>query len=380
MGRPLRDTAHRATRYLEASRPAASRPRPRRSRVSTSWAARCRRPERSGRRPGAARRDRLAGHRRQRRRPLLRLRDRRLAAGGAGRELARRRLGSERGPGRRAPRSARRSRRSRRLAPGRARAPGDRGRGLRHRRHHGELHRARRRAPRGAAAPGWDVERRRAVRRAADHRRRRRRGARQRAQGARPARARAATRVVRVPVDGQGRHARRRAAAARRADDRLHPGRQREHRRLRSRRAEICRARARGRRVGARRRRVRAVGRGGAAARAPRRRASTHADSWATDAHKWLNVPYDSGLAFVRDADALRAAMAVDAPRTCRAASRARNPSDYTPELSRRARGVEVWAALRSLGRAGLADLIERTCRHAPALRRRARARPATRS
>jgi glutamate/tyrosine decarboxylase-like PLP-dependent enzyme len=88
------------------------------------------------------------------------------------------------------------------------------------------------------------------------------------------------------------------------------------------------------------------------------------ADSWATDAHKWLNVPYDSGLAFVRDADALRAAMAITAeylPTT----SPYRNPSDYTPELSRRARGVEVWAALRSLGRAGLADLIERTCRHA---------------
>jgi len=88
------------------------------------------------------------------------------------------------------------------------------------------------------------------------------------------------------------------------------------------------------------------------------------ADSWATDAHKWLNVPYDSGLAFVRDADALRAAMAVTAEYLPTASPR-RNPSDYTPELSRRARGVEVWAALRSLGRTGLADLIERTCRHA---------------
>ncbi len=88
------------------------------------------------------------------------------------------------------------------------------------------------------------------------------------------------------------------------------------------------------------------------------------ADSWATDAHKWLNVPYDSGLAFVRDADALRAAMAVTAEYLPTASSQ-RNPSDYTPELSRRARGVEVWAALRSLGRTGLADLIERTCRHA---------------
>ena len=88
------------------------------------------------------------------------------------------------------------------------------------------------------------------------------------------------------------------------------------------------------------------------------------ADSWATDAHKWLNVPYDSGLAFARDADALRAAMAITAeylPTT----SEWRNPSDYTPELSRRARGVPIWAALRALGRSGVADLIERTCRHA---------------
>jgi glutamate/tyrosine decarboxylase-like PLP-dependent enzyme len=88
------------------------------------------------------------------------------------------------------------------------------------------------------------------------------------------------------------------------------------------------------------------------------------ADSWATDAHKWLNVPYDCDLAFVRDADALRAAMAVTAEYLPTAGPR-RNPSDYTPELSRQARGVVVWAALRSLGRAGLADLIERTCRHA---------------
>ena len=87
------------------------------------------------------------------------------------------------------------------------------------------------------------------------------------------------------------------------------------------------------------------------------------ADSWATDAHKWLNVPYDSGLAFVRDAAALRGAMTVTAPYLPRGA--AREPADYTPEASRRARAVEVWAALRSLGRAGVADLIERTCRHA---------------
>ena len=90
------------------------------------------------------------------------------------------------------------------------------------------------------------------------------------------------------------------------------------------------------------------------------------ADSWATDAHKWLNVPYDCGLAFVRDGQSLREGM------TLRAAylpqGEQREPSQYTPELSRRARGVEIWAALRHLGRAGLADLIERNCRQATRL------------
>jgi glutamate/tyrosine decarboxylase-like PLP-dependent enzyme len=88
------------------------------------------------------------------------------------------------------------------------------------------------------------------------------------------------------------------------------------------------------------------------------------ADSWATDAHKWLNVPYDSGLAFIRDVEALRAAMAITAA-YIPAAGPFRNPADYTPELSRRARGVEVWSALRSLGRRGVTELIDRTCRHA---------------
>ncbi len=88
------------------------------------------------------------------------------------------------------------------------------------------------------------------------------------------------------------------------------------------------------------------------------------ADSWGTDAHKWLNVPYDSGLAFVRDQDALRAAMAITAE-YLPTASPFRNPSDFTPELSRRARGVEVWAALRALGRRGVAERLERSCRQA---------------
>jgi glutamate/tyrosine decarboxylase-like PLP-dependent enzyme len=97
--------------------------------------------------------------------------------------------------------------------------------------------------------------------------------------------------------------------------------------------------------------------------RAPLLAGVAGADSWATDAHKWLNVPYDCGLAFVRDARVLQAAMAVTAAYLSDAPER--KPSDFTPELSRRARGLEVWAALKSLGRAGLAEMIDRCCRHA---------------
>jgi len=85
------------------------------------------------------------------------------------------------------------------------------------------------------------------------------------------------------------------------------------------------------------------------------------ADSWATDAHKWLNVPYDSGLAFVRDAAQLRGAMSLSAPYLPQGTRR--EPLNYVPELSRRARGVDTWAALKSLGRSGLAELIESNCR-----------------
>jgi glutamate/tyrosine decarboxylase-like PLP-dependent enzyme len=88
------------------------------------------------------------------------------------------------------------------------------------------------------------------------------------------------------------------------------------------------------------------------------------ADSWATDAHKWLNVPYDCGLAFVKDPHALKAAMAITAE-YLPTESEFRNPSDFTPELSRRARGVEVWAALHALGRAGVSEMIERNCAQA---------------
>ena len=87
------------------------------------------------------------------------------------------------------------------------------------------------------------------------------------------------------------------------------------------------------------------------------------ADSWATDAHKWPNVGYDSGIAIVRDGDALRNSMIATAAYLDPSARR--EPLYHTPDSSRRARGVELWAALKSLGKSGLADLIERTCAHA---------------
>ena len=87
------------------------------------------------------------------------------------------------------------------------------------------------------------------------------------------------------------------------------------------------------------------------------------ADSWATDAHKWLNVPYDSGIVFVRNPDDLRSAMSMEAAYLDQ--SGARIPYHYTPELSKKARAIEIWATLRSLGKKGIADLIERTCSHA---------------
>ena len=84
------------------------------------------------------------------------------------------------------------------------------------------------------------------------------------------------------------------------------------------------------------------------------------ADSWATDAHKWLNVPYDCGLVFCRHPESHGAAMTLAASYLQR--GEGRSPSDWVPEASRRARGFAVWAALRSLGREGVADLVERCC------------------
>ena len=104
------------------------------------------------------------------------------------------------------------------------------------------------------------------------------------------------------------------------------------------------------------------------AAAAERTRALTdgmeNADSWATDAHKWLNVPYDGGIAFVRNPADLASAMAITADYLL-TDSEHRNPSDYTPELSRRGRGIDVYTALLSLGRKGVEQLVERCCRHA---------------
>jgi len=88
-----------------------------------------------------------------------------------------------------------------------------------------------------------------------------------------------------------------------------------------------------------------------------------NADSWATDAHKWPNVGYDSGLVLVRDGAALQVSMGMSAAYL--QAGSGREPMYHTPEASRRARGVELWAALKSLGRSGLRELVERTCAHA---------------
>ena len=87
------------------------------------------------------------------------------------------------------------------------------------------------------------------------------------------------------------------------------------------------------------------------------------ADSWATDAHKWLNVPYDSGIVFVKNPDDLRSAMSMEAAYLDQSGRRI--PYHYTPELSKKARAIEIWATLRSLGKKGIAELIDRTCSHA---------------
>jgi glutamate/tyrosine decarboxylase-like PLP-dependent enzyme len=102
-----------------------------------------------------------------------------------------------------------------------------------------------------------------------------------------------------------------------------------------------------------------------------------HADSWGVDAHKWLNVPYDSGIAIVARPAAHRASMAQRASYLLRAEGERRDGMDWTPEASRRARAVPVYAVLKSLGRAGIADLVTNTCARAEQMAELLRVDPA---
>ena len=96
----------------------------------------------------------------------------------------------------------------------------------------------------------------------------------------------------------------------------------------------------------------------------PLTRGLERANSWGVDAHKWLNVPYDSALAIVDDEEAHVAAMSLAGPYLVADPNR-RDSSNYVPESSRRARAIPIYAALRSLGRAGVAEMVERNCAHA---------------
>jgi glutamate/tyrosine decarboxylase-like PLP-dependent enzyme len=119
------------------------------------------------------------------------------------------------------------------------------------------------------------------------------------------------------------------------------------------------------------------------AAASPRKRdllrGAEQADSWATDGHKWLNVPYDCGLVLAADAGALRSAMTAKASYLIHSDGATRDPFEFTPEFSRRARGFATYAALRSLGRTGVAELVERCCRHAARMAERLAAGPGVR-
>jgi len=105
-------------------------------------------------------------------------------------------------------------------------------------------------------------------------------------------------------------------------------------------------------------------------------RGAEHADSWATDGHKWLNVPYDSGYAFIADPEAHRAALAMGNASYVTHAAEARDQMHYNLEWSRRARAFPTYAAIRQLGRTGIADLIDRCCRHCHTLTTRIGALP----
>jgi hypothetical protein len=95
------------------------------------------------------------------------------------------------------------------------------------------------------------------------------------------------------------------------------------------------------------------------------------ADSWTTDGHKWLQVPYDTGYAFIRNAEAHRQAMRIEASYLTASEQGVHDARNYVPELSRRARGFATWAIISALGRQGIANMIEPHCEHAQAMSRR---------
>jgi glutamate/tyrosine decarboxylase-like PLP-dependent enzyme len=101
-----------------------------------------------------------------------------------------------------------------------------------------------------------------------------------------------------------------------------------------------------------------------------------HADSWSVDGHKWLQLPYDSGFAIVRDAEAHRRAMGIGASYLPAAAGAEHDPGQYAPELSRRARGFAAWAVIRALGREGIVEMVRRHCGLAQRLAARLAAEP----
>ena len=100
------------------------------------------------------------------------------------------------------------------------------------------------------------------------------------------------------------------------------------------------------------------------------------ADSWATDGHKWLQTPYDCGYAIVRNSEAHRRAMVIAASYLPSVGEGERDPTHFVPELSRRARGFATWAMLRHLGRAGIAEMVDRHCRTARLIAERVAAEP----
>ena len=213
-------------------------------------------------------------------------------------------------------------------------------------------------------AVGWDVGAEGLTGAPRVTRARRREAARDRRPRAAAARPRRARRSSRADYAGPAAcPTRLREALGDGPDDRLRAGRRGEHRRLRP-------------AAGDRRRLPRPPAPGSTSTAPsgsgpPSRRALRHlvaglerADSWTTDAHKWLNVPYDSGIVFCAHPESHRAAMTIAASYLIQdeGAQRVRDEVDWVPEFSRRARGFAVYAALRSLGRSGLVELVERCC------------------